>query len=216
MQSPEISNKPTRETSRIESFSDGVFAIAITLLILDLHVPEFKPDETLMENLAREWASILALLIGFFTILICWINHHYMFQKIVRSDSGLLLLNGFKLLVVTMTPFATALLSKHIQTDWKQEAVSVYCFNFALMGIAMTSIWLYARRKGYMIHIPDQEMKATTWLYIFAGFYATMLLIVSMFSIVVCLILFAIMFLIFISPKDTVYLLMNKNVPIKS
>ena len=66
-----------KETGRIEAFSDGVFAIAITLLILDIHVPEFKENTTLMSAISNEWASLIALLVGFFTILVCWINHHY-------------------------------------------------------------------------------------------------------------------------------------------
>src|SRR5215831_4754597 len=106
-----------KETARIESFSDGVFAIAITLLILDIHVPDVGPNQSLILALFQEWPSMLALLIGFFTLLICWINHHYMFQLIHKSDSILLLLNGFKLLVVTITPIATAVLSKYIGTD---------------------------------------------------------------------------------------------------
>lgn len=137
-----------KETSRIEAFSDAVFAIAITLLILEIHVPVATDKETLLHSLLQEWTSFLALLIGFFTLLVCWINHHYMFNMIHKSNSVLLLLNGFKLLVVTITPFATALLAKNIQTSWEEAAVSTYCFNFSLMGYAMTGIWLYAKSRG--------------------------------------------------------------------
>src|SRR3954453_13025091 len=90
-----------KETTRIEAFSDAVFAIAITLLILEIHVPVTNDTETFLHSLLHEWTSFLALLIGFFTILVCWINHHYMFSMIHKSNSVLLLLNGFKLLVVT-------------------------------------------------------------------------------------------------------------------
>jgi uncharacterized membrane protein len=200
-----------KETSRIESFSDGVFAIAITLLILDIHVPEVKANESLLKSLAHEWASFLALLIGFFTLLICWINHQYMFQMIHRSNSMLLLLNGFKLLVVTLTPFATALLSKHIQTDWKETAVNIYCFNFALMGIAMTAIWTYAYKKGFARSSSPKVLEATTRLYIFAGIFSTTIWIVSFFSIMACLFLSAIMFIIFLFPKQTVIWMVNRN-----
>ncbi len=202
---------PAKETSRIEAFSDAVFAIAITLLILDIHVPEVKANESLLKSLAAEWASILALLIGFFTLLICWINHHYMFQIIHQSNSMLLLLNGFKLLVVTLTPFATALLSKHIQTEWKEAAVNIYCFNFALMGIAMTSVWCYANAKGFTRSSSAKLLKATTRLYIFAGIFSGLIWIVSFFSIMACLFLSAIMFLIFIFPKQTVTGLVNRS-----
>lgn len=200
-----------KETSRIESFSDGVFAIAITLLILDIHVPDIKANESLLAALSGEWASFLALLIGFFTILICWINHHFMFQMIRQTNSILLLINGFKLLIVTITPFATAVLSKHIQTDWVQAAVTIYCFNFALMGIAMSAIWMYANGKKFVKASSGKVLKATTRLYIFAGLFSTVIWIVSFYSITVCLVLSAIMFILFIFPNKTIALQMNRN-----
>lgn len=211
MEAPGNKYDSAKETSRVESFSDGVFAIAITLLILDIHVPEVKANESLLKSLAAEWASILAFLIGFFTLLICWINHHYMFQMIHRSNSMLLLINGFKLLVVTATPFATAVLSKHIQTDWKMDAVNIYCFNFALMGIAMTAIWTYAYRKGFARSSSAKVLSATTQLYIFAGIFSTAIWIVSFFSITACLVLSGIMFLIFLFPKQTIAWLVNRS-----
>lgn len=211
MQATEPNLDSAKETSRIESFSDGVFAIAITLLILDIHVPEVKANESLLNSLWSEWPSLLAFLVGFFTILICWINHHYMFQLIYRSDSMLLLINGFKLLVVTITPFATAVLSKHIQTEWGHAAVSIYCFNFALMGLAMTAIWLYAHRKKFVKASSDELLKATTGLYIFAGIFSTAIWLVSYISIIACLILSGIMFCIFIFPKKTIAWQLKRN-----
>jgi uncharacterized membrane protein len=198
-------NKATeKETNRLEAFSDGVFAIAITLLILDIHVPEFTANETLMATLAHEWASILALLIGFFTILICWINHHYMYRYIHRSDSRLLLINGYKLLVVTITPFATALLSKHLQTEWRSSAISLYAFNFALMGLAMTAVWYYARAKGYIRMSSPAMMTAVSRLYLFSTLFPVAIWIVSFFNIIACLVLSGIMFAIYIFPENVV------------
>jgi uncharacterized membrane protein len=193
-----------KETSRVESFSDGVFAIAITLLILDIHVPVIGENDSLLNALMSEWTSLLALLIGFFTILICWINHHYMFQVIHRCDSVLLLLNGFKLLIVTLTPFATAVLSKYIQTSHEHVAVSIYCFNFSLMGLAMTGLFSYAYHKGFVSASSSSKLAATHRLYIFAGIYSTVICLVSFVSILVCLLLFAVMFVIFLFPKQMV------------
>ena len=211
METTENKYDGAKETSRIESFSDAVFAIAITLLILDIHVPEVKENETLLKSLANEWASILALLIGFFTILICWINHHFMFQMIHKSNGMLLLINGFKLLVVTVTPFVTSVLSKYIQTDWKETAVNIYCFNFALMGIAMTAIWCYAYKKGFAKASSGKILEATKRLYIFAGTFSTIIWIVSFFNIMACLILSGVMFIFFISPKQTVNWLVKRS-----
>lgn len=192
-------------------FSDGVFAIAITLLILEIHVPDVEAGGTVLGSLAHEWASFLAFLIGFFTILICWINHHYMFTLIHRTNGVLSLLNGFKLLVVAITPFATALLAKHLGTEQQTGAVSVYCFNFALMGLAMSGIWTYASGKG-LADAPSVVLRGSTWLYLFAGSFSTLIWLVSFVSTVACLVLSAIMFGIFIFPERAVsWLVMRKT-----
>ncbi|TKK72044.1 DUF1211 domain-containing protein [Ilyomonas limi] len=201
-----------KETSRIEAFSDGVFAIAITLLILEIHVPAATDKETLLSSLLHEWTSFLALLIGFFTLLVCWINHHYMFTMIHKSNSVLLLLNGFKLLVVTITPFATALLAKNIQTNWEAAAVSAYGFNFALMGCAMTGIWLYAKRQGFIKTDSERKLQAATRLYIFASLFSTFIWIMSYISLIGCLVLFCLMFAIFVFPERMVSLQLNRAV----
>ena len=193
----------TRSTDRLEAFSDGVFAIAITLLILDIHIPEFEENETLLHTLSHEWASIVALLIGFFTILICWINHHYMFTMIERCNSKLLLFNGFKLLIVTTTPFATALLSKHFQNEWSASAINLYAFNFALMGMAMSGVWYYAHAMGFT-KASKETLRATTRLYIFSTLFPLAIWIISYVSIIACLALSAVMFAIYIFPEKMV------------
>jgi uncharacterized membrane protein len=193
-----------KETVRIEAFSDAVFSIAITLLILEIHVPVPGKNETLLTSVLDEWPSFLALLIGFFTLLICWINHHYMFTMIHKTNSVLALFNGFKLLIVTITPFATALLAKNIEGPWSTSSVCIYCFNFSLMGTAMTGIWLYAKYAGF-IRVPTQKkLKAVTRLYIFASLYATLIWLVSFISTFCCMLLFCIMFFIFIFPEKII------------
>ena len=90
------------ETARIEAFSDGVFAIAITLLVLDLKVPrELGQDRTLEQALVAQWPAYLAFVSSFMTILIMWVNHHRMFTLIGRSDDRLLFYNGLLLMGVT-------------------------------------------------------------------------------------------------------------------
>jgi uncharacterized membrane protein len=205
-----------KETSRIEAFSDAVFAIAITLLILEIHVPAANDKESLLHSLLHEWTSFLALLIGFFTLLVCWINHHYMFSFIHKSNSVLLLLNGFKLLVVTTTPFATALLAKNIQTNWQASAVSVYSFNFMLMGYAMTGIWMYAKKQGFIKTDSERKLRAATRLYIFASLFSTLIWIVSYINMIACLVLFCTMFVIFVFPERVVSMQMHRNIKHRS
>jgi uncharacterized membrane protein len=191
-----------KETSRLEAFSDGVFGFAITLLVLDAHVPLVSGDQTLFQLLVAEWATYLAFLIGFFTILICWINHHFMFDYIYKSNSRLLLFNGFKLLVVTFTPFATAVLSKYINTLEQGTAVSLYTFNFALMGLAMFWIWLYASRKGLMKAEAPIPLKKITQYYFLAAAMSVSIFILSFINIWLCLGLSGVMFIIFLFPEQ--------------
>src|SRR5438270_13814781 len=99
------------ETSRIEAFSDGVFAIAITLLILDVHVPTISQGP-LGAALRRQWPTYIAYLISFAFIGIMWVNHHRLFNHIRRSDNGLMFLNLLLLLGVSAVPFPTALLAR--------------------------------------------------------------------------------------------------------
>jgi uncharacterized membrane protein len=199
----EKSESSSKETVRVEAFSDGVFAIAITLLVLDIHVPEVKPNESLLPLLLRDWTTHLAFLIGFFTILVCWINHHYMFEHIRKCNGMLLLLNGFKLLIVSFTPFATAVISRYIGTVHQQVATNLYALSFFLMGLAMTGIWCYAYQNGLTKSTSPEFLKAVTRLYIFAPIISGVIFILSFINIWVCLTLFAIMFLIYVMPNKS-------------
>ena len=107
-----------KETGRIEAFSDGVFAIAVTLLVLELKVPqlaEHAGSGELWSALLSRWPSYAAYLVSFMTILIVWVNHHRLFTIIQRSDSRFLFINGLLLLVVTTIPFPTALLAEFFE-----------------------------------------------------------------------------------------------------
>jgi uncharacterized membrane protein len=190
-------------TSRLEAFSDGVFGFAITLLVLDIHVPSVTTGSlSLFHLLTADWATYVAFLIGFFTILICWINHHFMFTYIYKGNSKLLLLNGFKLLVVTFTPFATAVLSKYINTDQQETAVNVYTFNFALMGLSMFGIWLYSFRVGLLKVEVQTTLKAITRYYLLAAALSFSIFALSFVNVWLCLGLSGVMFIIFLFPEQ--------------
>src|SRR5678816_3512266 len=118
----------TKETSRVEFFSDGVFAIAITLLVLELIQILHSDTETdLLTTCLHHWQSFLAFFIGFTTILICWINHHVAFEFIHKVDTRFLWVNGFLLFVVTLTPFPTAVLAEYLQ---KESTIATAFFGF--------------------------------------------------------------------------------------
>ena len=199
------------ETSRVEALSDGIFAIAITLLVLDIHVPAIRGEASLLRALLVDWPTHLAFLIGFFTLLICWINRHYMYELIYKSNGVLLLLNGFKLLVVTFTPFATALLAKYIGTEYQQTAVTVYVFNFFIMGLSMTCLWSYAQWRGLTRSPSSGVLRMTTRLYYFASIVPACILALSFIDVWSCLALSAVMFSFFLFPKGLVGRLVRRG-----
>src|SRR5438093_9234247 len=108
-----------KQTGRIEAFSDGVLAIVITLLALDLRVPPIPEDRSvsLVSQLLKQWPVYLAFFISFMFVLVMWINHHRLFTAIRRSDNNLLLLNGLLLMGITVVPFGTALVAEYLQSD---------------------------------------------------------------------------------------------------
>jgi len=124
-----------------------------------------------------------------------------MFEYIYKSTSKLLFINGFKLLVVTFTPFATGLLSKYINTPEQQTAVSVYAFNFTLMGSSMFIIWLYAYKNKLMKESSTKVLKIITKFYSLAVLIPFTIFLLSFVNIWLCLALSGIMFIIFLFPE---------------
>jgi uncharacterized membrane protein len=122
---------------RLEAFSDGVFAIAITLLVLDIHVPEPSSTANLAHELGAQWPSYVAYAISFLTIGIIWINHHAMMRRLKAVDHGMLTLNLLLLLVVALLPFTTALMAAYLQESGGEHlAAAIYSGSCLLMGVA--------------------------------------------------------------------------------
>ena len=201
------SKETSKTTTRIEALSDGIFAIAMTLLVLDIKVPEVEGPGDLLSALGEQWPDYFAFVVGFFTLLVCWINHHYMFEHIRRSDGVLLLLNGLKILVVSFTPFVTALLSHYIETDSLQVAVIVYTGNFFAMGLTMTGIWCYAQSRGYTRASDPAVLRTATRYYVFTPILSGLIFLMAFVSVWASLALFLVMFALYVFPARTVRLL---------
>jgi uncharacterized membrane protein len=121
-----------KENARIEAFSDGVFAIAITLLVLQLKVPPVSTIHSvddLWKGLINLWPSYFAFTLSFGILLVSWVNHHYLFNILDKSSSPFLYANGFFLMTITFMPFPTALLAEFISTDFAKPAIAFYCFG---------------------------------------------------------------------------------------
>jgi uncharacterized membrane protein len=152
-----VNNTPpendAKETGRTEAFSDGVIAIAITLLVLEIRVPmpESLEGRGLLVALAEEWPSYLAFLTSFLTVLIMWVNHHRMFTLIKRVDHNFLILNGLLLMGISLVPFTSALLDRYIGQPDQQVAAAVYAAVFTVIAIFFNVLWRYASYKNRLI-----------------------------------------------------------------
>ena len=141
------------ETNRIEAFSDGVFAIAITLLILEIKVPrDLAPPATLAEALAHQWPSYLAFVTSFFTILIMWVNHHRLFTHIGHCDDRLLFYNGLLLLGVAFLPFPTALVAEYLGHAGQTTAASIYNGTLIAIALCFNLLWRSASKNRRLLH----------------------------------------------------------------
>lgn len=136
------------ETTRTEAFSDAVIAIAITLLVLDLHVPvRATLTEPLTTALAHEWPSYAAYLTSFLVIGIIWVNHHAVFELIGRIDRTALFLNLLLLMAVVAIPFTTALLSEYLTAGSDaRTAALVYSGVMLAMSVGFASLYSYISR----------------------------------------------------------------------
>jgi uncharacterized membrane protein len=148
--------QPDNDTTRLEAFSDGVFAIAITLLVLNLTVPlSGQLKGSLLRALLDQWPDYLAYLISFLFILIMWINHHTLFKYIARSDHTLLLLNGLLLLFIALVPFPTRLLAEYLKPGVQaaDQRVAALEFNgiYVLLALVFNALWRYAAHNRRLI-----------------------------------------------------------------
>jgi uncharacterized membrane protein len=145
-------------TNRLEAFSDGVFAIAITLLILELNVPA---GDHLWEQLKDEWPSFAAFFVSFWVIGIIWVNHHGVLDHLARADRGVLYLNLLLLFTVVFIPFPTALLAEHLKSGEDENvAAVVYSGAFVAMSVAYGLLWTYiTKRKELLgVELTDEQI----------------------------------------------------------
>jgi uncharacterized membrane protein len=143
-----------KETSRVEAFSDGVFAIALTLLILSIKIPDLKDvasNKVLFHSLLNLWPSFFAFLLSFTTILIMWINHHGFFKYLRKINSAFLYANGFLLLMVTFINFPTVILSEYFETPAVNTASAFYCGTMVIINIAFNLLWFTSAYKRRLI-----------------------------------------------------------------
>lgn len=147
-----MAKPPSSTTERLETFSDGVIAIAITLLVLDVRVPN-GDEGGLWDALVRQWPSYAAFAISFAVIGIMWVSHHAMFERIAVIDRGMLFLNLALLLGIAFLPFPTSLLAEYIREGGADASVAaaIYSATMALIGVVFYFMWVYLERHASLL-----------------------------------------------------------------
>ena len=195
------------DTGRIETFSDGVFAIAITLLIIEIHPPHAEGGAGLLGPLLELWPSYLGYAISFLVIGIVWANHHNRFRLIARSDHVFLFLNVLFLMCVAFIPFPTALLAEYLQGSEAQRtaAVAVYAGTLTVTAVFFTLLWLYAASGGRLLDrdTDPASVRAMTLRYVLGLALYAVAFLLAFFVPALSLALIAGLALLFVLPEPS-------------
>jgi len=180
------------ETGRVEAFSDGVFAIAITLLILAVGVDQARASGSLSHQLLHLWPAYIAYAVSFVTVGIMWINHHELFRHFAGADRILLLLNTLLLMLIAFTPFPTRVVAQFAHTESDRRAAALlYGLNFTITAILFLAVWMYGSRRLLRPDADPREVTGITRSYLpGAPLYGTATLI-AFASPIASLIMFA-------------------------
>jgi len=151
-------------TTRLETFSDGVFAIAATLLVLEFSL---GPGHDVGHQLLHIWPSYLAYVTSFVTIGIIWMNHHHTVSLMGHVDRTMLFINNLLLLVVAFLPFPTKLVGDDLRHGGEQAATVAYAATFVVMALMHQVWWQYARRGRRLIAdtVSDSALRAVDRAY---------------------------------------------------
>lgn len=187
MEIPKPLHHTDNSMQRVEAFSDGVFAIAITLLVLEIKVPTHTELEhaSLAQLLFQRWPKYAAYIFSFFTIGVFWANHHHWLKLFRKTNHVFNLLNVFFLMCISFLPFPTALMGDYI-TDpaQKHTAVTFYTIGIFLPAVGWLILWLYASHKNRLLHerLSTDYVRYLTRLYVISNSAYFGAIIISLFN----------------------------------
>ena len=147
--------------NRLEAFSDGVLAIAITLLILEIKVPESEHGR-LWHDLGHLWPSYAAYALSFLTIGIMWVNHHYLFELVDRVDHTLIYANLGLLASISFLPFPTSVVADYLREGGSNGEAAVALYGLTMIAVSVTfgMLWNHLRRKPQLVTNSDRDASA--------------------------------------------------------
>ena len=186
-------------TNRLEAFSDGVFAVAITLLVLNLQIPQLATVSELVSRLSALWPKLLSYALSFVIVGIYWVAHHNTFHYIQRSDRNLLWLNILLLMCIVFLPFPTALLGQYPE---QRISVIIYAGTLVLTGLVLQALWWYATSRYRLVdrNIDPRLVQRATRRNLTAPLIYLLAIGISWFSVPASLVLFLLVPLYYILP----------------
>ncbi|PWT99828.1 MAG: DUF1211 domain-containing protein [Bacteroidetes bacterium] len=195
-------------TSRLEAFSDGVFAIAITLLILEIKVPTKSTleHESLADYLIHQWPQFFAYIFSFVIIGIYWANHHYLFKLFRRTDHVFNLLNVLFLLTIAFLPYPTGIFGEFIaEREHLRMAVIFYSIGITFPSLSWLLMWSYASRNRRLTdeRLTDDFISSLSRKFLLSNVFYIIAIIISLFYPIISLVLNVTLTLIYLLPPPT-------------
>jgi len=182
-------------TNRLETFADGVFAIAATLLILEIQLPGGDVGQGLREL----WPSYFAYALSFLSIGIMWVNHHVVLSFIRKADRIFLFINLFLLMAIAFVPFPTAVFADHIEKEGAREAAVAYGLTFVVIAVFFQFFWQYAYRRLLRPDADRREVSGINRSYLPGVPLYVVATLVALVSATAALALFAAIALVYVS-----------------
>ena len=198
-----------KETGRLEAFSDGVFAVAITLLVLNIKIPgldvfpvRLYEDTQLWTQLRNEWPMLAAYATSFATIGVMWLNHHKLFVHIKHTNTVLMLINLFLLLIIVFIPVPTALLAAYLVRPDFHAAAILYSGTALMMATCFNLLWRYASYHHRLLgkNVDSRSVTAISRQYLFGPFLYLIIFGVAWINTLACVVLSFILAIFFALP----------------
>jgi uncharacterized membrane protein len=207
---------PSSESQRLEMFSDGVIAIAITLLVLEIGIPKAEAGG-LLHALGEQWPSYAAFVLSFVVIGIMWVSHHAMFERIALVDRRLLFLNLLLLMGIAFLPFPTALLAEYVREGGENShiAAAIYSATMAVVGVFFWSMWRHLYRRPHLLvaGIPPERIKTAMHRSLVGPVVYTATIGLAFISAVACFVVYALIALYFAAGPSARIATPDRTVP---
>jgi uncharacterized membrane protein len=197
--STERGSPPGLTKSRIEALSDGIFAVAMTLLVLDIKAPAVVQPAALPRELLALWPRCLSYAVSFLMLGIYWVGQHNQFHLIRFADRTLLWINILFLMTISFVPFSTALLSAY---PLQASAQTVYGANLIAIGLILLSHWAYATHRHRLVdaELDDHMIRFVIRRILIGPVLFTVAIASSTFSTLASLLLYAVTPLLYVLP----------------